>query len=77
MIGVCVMDMLYLFIIVFHFQVCLSILNTWHGSPEEKWNAQTSSFLQAGTLLCVVLVDVHINSKEHVAIYTSGYNAIC
>ena len=27
-------------------QVCLSILNTWHGRPEEKWNAQTSSFLQ-------------------------------
>lgn len=28
------------------FQVCLSILNTWHGRPEEKWNPQTSSFLQ-------------------------------
>lgn len=27
-------------------KVCLSILNTWHGRPEEKWNAQTSSFLQ-------------------------------
>ena len=27
-------------------QVCLSILNTWHGRPEEKWNSQTSSFLQ-------------------------------
>lgn len=27
-------------------QVCLSILNTWHGRPEEKWNPQTSSFLQ-------------------------------
>ncbi|KAL1493780.1 hypothetical protein ABEB36_009469 [Hypothenemus hampei] len=22
------------------------VLNTWHGRPEEKWNAQTSSFLQ-------------------------------
>ena len=22
------------------------MLNTWHGRPEEKWNAQTSSFLQ-------------------------------
>ena len=31
-----------------YFQVCLSVLNTWHGSPEEKWNAQTSSFLQVG-----------------------------
>ncbi|XP_008484149.1 probable ubiquitin-conjugating enzyme protein 17 [Diaphorina citri] len=27
-------------------KVCLSILNTWHGRPEEKWNAHTSSFLQ-------------------------------
>jgi baculoviral IAP repeat-containing protein 6 len=26
--------------------VCLSVLNTWYGRPEEKWNAQTSSFLQ-------------------------------
>ena len=27
-------------------KVCLSILNTWHGRPEERWNASTSSFLQ-------------------------------
>lgn len=27
-------------------KVCLSVLNTWHGRPEEQWNAQTSSFLQ-------------------------------
>ncbi|XP_071454170.1 dual E2 ubiquitin-conjugating enzyme/E3 ubiquitin-protein ligase BIRC6 [Hetaerina americana] len=27
-------------------KVCLSVLNTWHGRPEEKWNANTSSFLQ-------------------------------
>ncbi|XP_068082089.1 baculoviral IAP repeat-containing protein 6 [Anabrus simplex] len=27
-------------------RVCLSVLNTWHGRPEERWNAQTSSFLQ-------------------------------
>jgi hypothetical protein len=26
-------------------KVCLSILNTWHGRPEEKWNT-TSTFLQ-------------------------------
>ncbi|CAF1073577.1 unnamed protein product [Rotaria sp. Silwood1] len=26
-------------------KVCLSILNTWHGRPEEKWNS-TSTFLQ-------------------------------
>ncbi|XP_069118544.1 baculoviral IAP repeat-containing protein 6-like isoform X2 [Argopecten irradians] len=27
-------------------KVCLSVLNTWHGRPEEKWNSNTSSFLQ-------------------------------
>ncbi|XP_076756528.1 BIR repeat containing ubiquitin-conjugating enzyme isoform X2 [Xylocopa sonorina] len=27
-------------------KVCLSVLNTWHGRPEEKWSAHTSSFLQ-------------------------------
>jgi len=27
-------------------KVCLSILNTWHGRPEERWNGATSSFLQ-------------------------------
>uniref|UniRef100_A0A8D8CH63 Baculoviral IAP repeat-containing protein 6 n=1 Tax=Culex pipiens TaxID=7175 RepID=A0A8D8CH63_CULPI len=27
-------------------KVCLSVLNTWAGRPEEKWNAETSSFLQ-------------------------------
>ncbi|CAG0888382.1 unnamed protein product [Cyprideis torosa] len=27
-------------------KVCLSILNTWHGRPEERWNPQTSSLLQ-------------------------------
>ncbi|KAK6180714.1 hypothetical protein SNE40_008714 [Patella caerulea] len=27
-------------------KVCLSVLNTWHGRPEEKWNSHTSSFLQ-------------------------------
>uniref|UniRef100_A0A915ECF6 UBC core domain-containing protein n=1 Tax=Ditylenchus dipsaci TaxID=166011 RepID=A0A915ECF6_9BILA len=26
--------------------VCLSILNTWRGRPEERWNPETSSFLQ-------------------------------
>uniref|UniRef100_A0A0N5B3Y3 UBIQUITIN_CONJUGAT_2 domain-containing protein n=1 Tax=Strongyloides papillosus TaxID=174720 RepID=A0A0N5B3Y3_STREA len=27
-------------------KVCLSILNTWHGRPEERWNSETSSLLQ-------------------------------
>jgi len=27
-------------------KVCLSVLNTWQGQPEEMWNAKTSTFLQ-------------------------------
>ncbi|KAL3085141.1 hypothetical protein niasHS_010210 [Heterodera schachtii] len=27
-------------------KVCLSILGTWHGRPEEQWNAERSSVLQ-------------------------------
>lgn len=27
-------------------KVCLSILNTWRGRPEERWNSETSTFLQ-------------------------------
>ena len=27
-------------------KVCLSVLNTWHGRPEEQWNPKTSSLLQ-------------------------------
>ena len=30
----------------FRYQVCLSVLNTWHGRPEEKWSSENSSFLQ-------------------------------
>jgi hypothetical protein len=37
-------------------QVCLSILNTWHGRPEEKWNPQTSSFLQVRRRHCRALI---------------------
>lgn len=31
-------------------KVCLSILNTWHGRPEEKWNT-TSTFLQVKNII--------------------------
>jgi baculoviral IAP repeat-containing protein 6 len=37
-------------------KVCLSVLNTWHGRPEEKWNAQTSSFLQVFALFVSVVL---------------------
>ncbi|KAK7586069.1 hypothetical protein V9T40_003945 [Parthenolecanium corni] len=28
-------------------KVCLSLLNTWHGRPEERWNPKVSTSLQA------------------------------
>ena len=31
-------------------KICLSILNTWQGRPEETWNGQTSSLIQASKL---------------------------
>lgn len=42
-------------------QVCLSVLNTWHGRPEEKWNAQNSSFLQVH----LHLIPHHTLSCQH------------
>ena len=30
--------------------ICLSLLNTWRGRPEEMWNSKTSSLLQVGGL---------------------------
>ena len=45
-------------------KVCLSVLNTWHGRPEEKWNAQTSSFLQVrffyGFVKCCDIIEKRI-----------------
>lgn len=49
-------------------QVCLSILNTWHGRPEEKWNPHTSSFLQ------VIEVEVTIWSSEIQLVHTGFAN---
>lgn len=36
---------------LFFSKVCLSVLNTWHGRPEEKWNPSTSSLLQVIILI--------------------------
>ncbi len=32
-------------------KVCLSILNTWSGRPEEMWNPETSTLLQVSRVL--------------------------
>jgi ubiquitin-protein ligase len=47
-------------------KVCLSVLNTWHGRPEEKWNAQTSSFLQ----VYLLFVCVHKWKKKKYSYHT-------
>lgn len=48
-------------------KVCLSVLNTWHGRPEEKWNTQTSSFLQ----VCLLFVPVAL--IKNVVVLNSGW----
>jgi baculoviral IAP repeat-containing protein 6 len=54
-------------------KVCLSVLNTWHGRPEEKWNAQTSSFLQVFDLV------IHIvswpDARKAIAVITETFIA--
>ncbi|XP_048586023.1 baculoviral IAP repeat-containing protein 6 isoform X2 [Nematostella vectensis] len=48
-------------------KVCLSILNTWHGRPEEKWNAQTSSFLQVlvSTQSLILVAEPYFNEPGY------------
>jgi len=43
-------------------KVCLSILNTWRGRPEERWNADTSSLLQVlVSIQSLILVNEPVN----------------
>ncbi|KAK3718781.1 hypothetical protein QZH41_014030 [Actinostola sp. cb2023] len=48
-------------------KVCLSILNTWHGRPEEKWNPQTSSFLQVlvSTQSLILVAEPYFNEPGY------------
>lgn len=52
-------------------KVCLSVLNTWHGRPEEKWNAHTSSFLQVIFLLFKYFFFVNVQQMTFELIETS------
>ena len=58
-------------------KVCLSILNTWHGRPEEKWNPQNSSFLQVKTVylegFTVDFVGLHV---KHITLRAVDYVVI-
>ena len=44
--------------------VCLSIINTWSGSPEEMWNPESSSILQVLLSIQVLVMDNEVIAKE-------------
>lgn len=44
--------------------VCLSIINTWAGSPDEMWNPSISSLLQVFISIQSLVMDNHIVQKE-------------
>mmetsp|Transcript_7678 Transcript_7678/g.14495 ORF Transcript_7678/g.14495 Transcript_7678/m.14495 type:complete len:374 (-) Transcript_7678:1062-2183(-) len=48
--------------------VCLSVINTWSGDPEEMWNAERSSILQVLLSIQTLVMDCNILEKE------PGYN---
>ena len=42
-------------------KVCLSVLNTWHARPEEKWNPSHSTLLQVCTqYYCTIFITVFV-----------------
>lgn len=57
----CILLRIFFFSVCVCNQVCLSILNTWHGRPEEKWNPQTSSFLQVSWW--VIMLVTYLNGS--------------
>jgi ubiquitin-protein ligase len=44
--------------------VCLSIINTWRGRPEEQWNPSSSSLLQVMLSIQSLVMDNNIIQKE-------------
>lgn len=42
--------------------VCLSLLNTWDGRPEESWRPATSTLLQVGLMPKCTQKVSHMNS---------------
>jgi baculoviral IAP repeat-containing protein 6 (apollon) len=51
--------------------ICLSILNTWSGRPEEKWNSETSSILQVLVSLqsLVLVAEPYFNEPGYESSY--------
>ena len=44
--------------------VCLSVINTWQGNPEEMWNPEHSSLLQVFLSIQALVMDSMIVQKE-------------
>lgn len=44
--------------------VCLSIINTWDGDPEERWNGARSNLLQVLVSIQALVMDNHVIQKE-------------
>mmetsp|Transcript_10839 Transcript_10839/g.21190 ORF Transcript_10839/g.21190 Transcript_10839/m.21190 type:complete len:930 (-) Transcript_10839:2081-4870(-) len=44
--------------------VCLSIINTWDGDPEERWNPSRSNLLQVLVSIQSLVMDDHVIHKE-------------
>jgi ubiquitin-protein ligase len=44
--------------------VCLSIINTWDGDPEERWNPSRSNLLQVLVSIQALVMDNHVIHKE-------------
>lgn len=57
-------------------QVCLSILNTWHGRPEEKWNPQTSSFLQVRWFSIITITCMNGSAGFCLSLCVIGYSLL-
>ena len=51
-------------------KVCLSVLNTWHGRPEEKWNPQASSLLQ----VCQFNAEMYVYQSQRNALVEQVMN---
>lgn len=65
-----------MFCLSFINQVCLSILNTWHGRPEEKWNPQTSSFLQVRWFSIITITCINGSAGFCLSLCVIGYSLL-
>jgi ubiquitin-protein ligase len=55
--------------------VCLSIINTWSGRPEEQWNPSSSTMLQVMLSIQSLVMDSNIIQKEPGFVNLAGNSA--